>query len=102
LASTASVIGSSWAQSLALCVTSCATMICASASTAIWASALACRIFSARRLLVGDPVRHFVATLVVAMQLVLFGVRRFGGAEPTGNLGFQVPFSPKSGRLSFL
>src|SRR6516225_3140672 len=37
-------------------------------------------------LLVGDPIRHFVATLVVAMQLVLFGVRRFGGAEPTGNL----------------
>jgi hypothetical protein len=37
LVSTASVIGSSWAQSLALCVTSCATMICASALTAIWA-----------------------------------------------------------------
>jgi hypothetical protein len=33
----ASVIGSSWAQSLALCVTSCATMICASVSTANWA-----------------------------------------------------------------
>src|SRR6516162_6369444 len=42
-------------------------------------------------LLVGDPIGHFIATLVVTMQLVLFGVRRFGGAEPTGNLGFQVP-----------
>jgi len=40
-------------------------------------------------LLVGDPIRHLLAAPVAAMQLVLFGVRRFGRAEPSGDLGFQ-------------
>src|SRR6516165_6247069 len=40
-------------------------------------------------LLVGDPIRHLIAALVAAMQLVLFAIRRRGRAEPAGNLGFQ-------------
>ena len=41
-------------------------------------------------LLVGDPIRHLLAGLVVAVQLVLLGVRRLGRAEPLGDLGFQL------------
>src|SRR5205809_710730 len=40
-------------------------------------------------LLVGDPIRHFFAGLLLAVQLVLLGVRRLGRAEPLGDLGFQ-------------
>src|ERR1700693_6182932 len=41
-------------------------------------------------LLVGDPIRHLLAGLVAAVQLVLLGVRRLGRAEPCGHLGFQL------------
>jgi hypothetical protein len=41
-------------------------------------------------LLVGDPIRHLLAGLVAAVQLVLLGVRRLGRAEPHGHLGFQL------------
>src|ERR1700720_579537 len=53
-------------------------------------STLALRILSARRFLSGDPIRHLLAGLVVAVQLVLLGVRRLGRAEPLGDLGFQL------------
>jgi hypothetical protein len=35
-------------------------------------------------------IRHLVAGLVAAVQLVLLGVRHFGRAEPLGDLGFQL------------
>src|SRR5580700_9850919 len=54
-------------------------------------SALASRILSARPLLIGNPIRHLLAGLVAAMQLVLRGIRRLGRAEPLGDLGFQLP-----------
>ena len=41
-------------------------------------------------LLIGDPLRHLLAGLIAAVQLVLLGVRRLGRAEPLGDLGFQL------------
>ena len=41
-------------------------------------------------LLVGDPLRHLLAGLVAAVQLVLLGVRRLGGAQPPADLGLQL------------
>src|SRR5258708_517710 len=42
-------------------------------------------------LLVGDPIRHLLAGLVVAVQLVLFGIRGFGRTEPLADLGLPFP-----------
>src|ERR1700683_4218447 len=39
-------------------------------------------------LLVGDPIRHLLAGLVAAVQLVLLGVRRVGRADPCGDPRF--------------
>ena len=41
-------------------------------------------------LLVSDPVRHLLAGLVTAVQLVLPGIGRFCGTQPLGNLRFQL------------
>ena len=46
-------------------------------------------------LLVGGPIRHLVAALVLAESLVLQGIRRLGGRQHASHLGFQF-------RLAFL
>ena len=46
-------------------------------------------------LLVAGPIRHLVTTLVFAESLLLLGIRRLGGRQHAGDLGFQF-------RLAFL
>jgi hypothetical protein len=40
-------------------------------------------------ILVGDPIRHLLAGLVGAVQLVLLGIGRRSRRKPIGDLGFQ-------------
>jgi hypothetical protein len=41
-------------------------------------------------LLVGDPIRHFVALLVRTVDLVFLTVGCFSASEPLGDLGFEL------------